>query len=196
MINPAADTHFLVTSTPTMLPKPAPRFFLFVTPAMPKITTVKDNGCGEGEVQALHHAWILSLLTEGTTQGGRRFEIMSIDTDVWVAALLVYCVFPSTRNVRVVVRSQRGVGSTRACKHIDVLQVFEDITNLSHWSAEFTLFAGNCRLRPLRHGLYPHTTRHVRRVLSFREERRQLWVCTTPWRRQETRRSLRRLRGS
>lgn len=89
-------------------------------------------------MQALHHAWMLSQLTGGATKGARLFEIMSIDTDVWVAALLVYCVFPSTQNVRVVVRSQRGVGSTRECQQIDVLQLFDEITHLPHWPAEFT----------------------------------------------------------
>ncbi|CAN0264687.1 unnamed protein product [Ectocarpus sp. 12 AP-2014] len=103
-----------------------------------RITKDKENGFGEGEVQALHHAWMLSQLTGGATKGARLFEIMSIDTDVWVAALLVYCVFPSTQNVRVVVRSQRGVGSTRECQQIDVLQLFDDITHLPHWPAEFT----------------------------------------------------------
>ncbi|CAB1113903.1 unnamed protein product [Ectocarpus sp. CCAP 1310/34] len=31
-------------------------------------------------------------------------EVFSVDTDVWIAALLAYAVHPSTRDVRIIVR--------------------------------------------------------------------------------------------
>ncbi|CAN0325489.1 unnamed protein product [Pylaiella littoralis] len=97
-----------------------------------------DNGFGEGEAQALHHAWAVSQSEQSTVKANKRVEIMSVDTDVWRAALLVYAVYPATQNARVVVRSQRGVGSSKECQHIDVLKLFDEIQAVTHWPQEFT----------------------------------------------------------
>lgn len=84
-------------------------------------TREEDNGIGEGELQALHHAYLVSRQQpplsgegDGTSSDGSRegqlnrhpvlVEVVSVDTDIWVAALLAFAVYPSTRNVRVVVR--------------------------------------------------------------------------------------------
>lgn len=95
------------------------------------------NGIGEGELQALHHLWDVGR-RPGRTDGSKlRVEVMSVDTDEWMAALLVYAVHPSTRSVRVVVRQQRGVGD-EPVQHIDVLELFEHLINLSHWPHHFS----------------------------------------------------------
>lgn len=63
---------------------------------------------------------------------------MSVDTDVWVAALLVYAAHQSTRNVRIVVRQQRGlVRPGEFVRHIDALDLFNGLINLD-WPHGFS----------------------------------------------------------
>ena len=62
---------------------------------------------------------------------------MSIDTDQWIAALLVYAVYPSTHNVRVVVRSHKGLGCG-AVQYIDVLEIFKKLTTRPDWPHNFS----------------------------------------------------------
>ncbi|CAM9094987.1 unnamed protein product, partial [Hapterophycus canaliculatus] len=56
---------------------------------------------GKGNSQELHHGWQASRRLHsqprGSVEGTKRMEIMSVDTDVWVAALVVYAVHESTR---------------------------------------------------------------------------------------------------
>lgn len=108
----------------------------------------EDNGIGEGELQALHHASFLvclQQLREGSRdrqeQGVREpvtVEVVSVDIDVWVAALLVYAVHPWTRNVRVVVRKQSGVNDRAVVPCVDVLELFNALTKLTSWPSSFT----------------------------------------------------------
>lgn len=60
-----------------------------------------------------------------------------MDTDVWVAALLMYAVYPWTRNVRVVVRKQSTINAEVRVTCVDVLQLFNVLTAYSSWPSSF-----------------------------------------------------------
>ncbi|CAB1096161.1 unnamed protein product [Ectocarpus sp. CCAP 1310/34] len=113
-----------------------------------EIPEEKDNGLGEGELQALHHVYQVCLQQqsrEGSREGQEagvrepvRVEVVSVDTDVWVAALLAYAAHPWTRNVRVVVRKQSGLYDQAAVTCVDVLELFNALTRLTSWPSAFT----------------------------------------------------------
>lgn len=86
----------------------------------------------------MHHVALLSR-EGGAKETGEEVvvEVMSIDTDEWVAFFLMYAVFPSTRNTRVIVRQQHGSNPGATC-HIDVLKLFEGMVGLGFWPHTFT----------------------------------------------------------
>ena len=96
-----------------------------------------NNGIGEGELQALHHLWDVGRRPGRTDLSQLRVDVISVDTDEWIIALLVYAVHPSTRTLRVVVRQQRRVGD-EPVQHIDVLELFERLIDLPHWLHDFS----------------------------------------------------------
>ena len=70
------------------------------------IEPLRQNGIGEGEGQALHHARIRSQADAGVNN----VEIMSVDTDQWVMAFFYYAMAQGEAgSTRIVVRGQKGV---------------------------------------------------------------------------------------
>ncbi|CAN0001212.1 unnamed protein product, partial [Pylaiella littoralis] len=67
-----------------------------------------------------------------------RVEVVSIETDVWVAALLAYALYPHIRRVRVVVRQQSGLNNQAVVNCIDVLELFEALAKMENWPHSFT----------------------------------------------------------
>ncbi|CAB1112043.1 unnamed protein product [Ectocarpus sp. CCAP 1310/34] len=65
-------------------------------------------------------------------------EVFSVDTDVWIAALLSYAVHPSTRDVRIIVRQQSGMAVNTNVHCIDLLKLFQDLTAMRNWPSSFT----------------------------------------------------------
>ena len=86
-----------------------------------------ENGIGEGEVQALHHAWLAARQATG-----RRVEIVSVDSDVCIAALLCFACEPSVRGLQLVVRQQRAAYG-RNHPHININVLFRDICDQRYW---------------------------------------------------------------
>ncbi|CAN0228769.1 unnamed protein product, partial [Ectocarpus sp. 4 AP-2014] len=67
-----------------------------------------------------------------------RVEVVSVDTDVWVAALLAYALYPYIRRVGVIVRQQSGLNDQVVVNYIDVLDLFEALTKMGNWPHSFT----------------------------------------------------------
>ena len=85
------------------------------------LTSMVENGIGEGEVQALHHAWLAARQATD-----RRVELVSVDSDVCIAAFLCFACDPSVRGLQLVVRQQRGVYG-RNYPHINMNELFRGI---------------------------------------------------------------------